>query len=264
MSPRELVLAAMSAAFLAGCGDRDPAPPPPPATSEAPNATGQAPSVTGQRGPQDKTPGGGQTTTAPGQDQAMSGTPQAPIQNPQAAAPGHAQSAAQAAAVGAGTAALPADASAVPAGSADDPRIFLIAAASSGMLEVAASKMAREKATRADVKAFAERMIAEHAKAHDELKALAATRNITLTESMQAAHQADLDTLSRLEGSAFDQAYAQRIGVQAHMTTVALFQQAAAKMPDAELKAYIDRTLPTLREHLDAAQRLNQSVAARS
>lgn len=192
----------------------------------------------------------------------MTGSPQAPVQSPQAAAPGNPMAGAPAASQAPSS--LPPDQTATPAGSASDPRTFLIAAASAGMLEVAASRMAQERATNAEVKAFAERMIADHGKANEELKALAATKNVTLTDEMQAAHKVELDTLSGLQGAAFDQAYAQRIGVQSHMNTVTLFQQASAHMQDAEIKAYANRMLPTLREHLDQAQKLNQNVAAKS
>lgn len=156
------------------------------------------------------------------------------------------------------------DQTATPPGTATDPRTFFIAAASAGAFEVAASRLAQERATHAEVKAFAERMIADHGKANEELKALAATKNVALTDELQPVHKADLDTLATLEGAAFDQAYAQRVGVQSHMNAVTLFQQASADMQDAELKAFAERMLPALREHLDQARKLNQSVAARS
>ncbi len=233
MSAARLVMLAAALA-LAACGRDEPPP-----AAPAPSGSAAPPATSSPGGPNEKTPGSPQATTAPGQDQPMTGSPQAPVQSPQAASPGD------------------------PA-TASDPRTFLLTAASSGRLEVAASRLAQERATHADVKAFAERMIADHGKANEELKALAATKNVVLTEELQAAHKADLDTLSGLQGTAFDQAYAQRIGVQAHMNAVTLFQEAPAQIQDAEVKAFANRMLPALREHLDQAQKLNQSVAAKS
>lgn len=199
-------------------------------------------------GPQAQTPG----TTSPA----------AP--SPQAAAPATPQVPAPAAEAPAGTTAQGPNLSATPAGAGTDPGVFLPAAASSGMLEVAASRMALEKSSNAEVKAFAEQMIADHGKANEAVKALAAARNVALPAEMLATHKAEIDTLARLEGAAFDQAYAQRIGVQSHMNAVMLFEAASKDMPDAEVKALAERQLPTLREHLDNAQKLNQAVAAKS
>ena len=257
MSAARVVLLAAAAA-LAACGRDDPPPAAPPPSSSA-----ATPAASSPGGPNDKTPGSPQATTPPALEQPMTGTQPSPAQGPQAAAPGNPLAGTPAAAQGA-AAAVPPDQTATPAGSASDPRTFLIAAASAGQFELAASRLAQERASNAAVKAFAERMIADHGKANEELKALAATKNVTLTDEMQAAHQADLDTLSRLQGAAFDQAYAQRVGVQSHMNAVTLFEQASAQMQDPEVKAFAARMLPTLREHLAQAQKLNQDVATRS
>jgi len=49
-------------------------------------------------------------------------------------------------------------------------------AAKGGMMEVALGKLAREKGQSADVKKFGERMVTDHSKANNDLKAIAEKR----------------------------------------------------------------------------------------
>jgi putative membrane protein len=49
------------------------------------------------------------------------------------------------------------------------------------------------------------------------------------------------------------------VGIKAHEKDIKLFQKASKDAKDADLKAFVDKTLPVLREHLAAAQKLPQS-----
>ncbi|MCE3259800.1 MAG: outer membrane protein-like protein, partial [Bacteroidetes bacterium] len=62
----------------------------------------------------------------------------------------------------------------------EDDMEFVIDAADGGMLEVKLGELAKTKATSAEVKEHAQHMIDDHSKANEELKALAAQKNITL------------------------------------------------------------------------------------
>lgn len=57
---------------------------------------------------------------------------------------------------------------------------FAVNAANGGMAEVALGDLAQQKASNAEVKSFAATMVKDHSKANEELKALAAAKNITL------------------------------------------------------------------------------------
>lgn len=59
---------------------------------------------------------------------------------------------------------------------------FLTDAAHAGHAEIDASKLALEKSNNPAVKSFAEKMIADHGKVGDELKALAATKNVSVPD----------------------------------------------------------------------------------
>jgi putative membrane protein len=125
---------------------------------------------------------------------------------------------------------------------------FMMKAAQSGMAEVSAGNMASTKAQNADVKAFGKKMIEDHSKANGELKALATKKNVTLPTDVNAEQKATADKLSKLTGAEFDKEYV-NAQVADHEKTVALFET-GAKSSDAEVKAFAEKTLPTLKMHL--------------
>ncbi|AKQ46816.1 hypothetical protein TH63_16185 [Rufibacter radiotolerans] len=131
---------------------------------------------------------------------------------------------------------------------------FLMKAASGGMMEVEAGKLASTKAKDAAVKQFGQRMVTDHTKANTELKALAAKKGITLPAGLMAEHQSHLDMLSKATaGAEFDQVYMQHM-VQAHDKDIMEFERQSASGQDAEVKAFAAKTLPVLRDHRKAAQ----------
>jgi putative membrane protein len=63
---------------------------------------------------------------------------------------------------------------------ASDDRKFIMEAAHDGMMEVKMGRMAADKASNADVKAFGQRMVDDHSRANTELMALASQKGVTL------------------------------------------------------------------------------------
>jgi putative membrane protein len=137
---------------------------------------------------------------------------------------------------------------------------FMKNAAEAGLAEVEASKLAASKATNTQVKSFAQQMVDDHSKANDELKALAASKGVTLPTEPSMAQKAKLKLLQGADGAHFDKRYAESFGVKAHEDTVNLFQKEAQKAKDPEVKAWAEKTLPTLQHHLEMAKDMDKSV----
>ena len=78
---------------------------------------------------------------------------------------------------------------------------FMHKAAIGGMLEVQLGQLAQQKAEAKDVKDFGSRMVTDHGKANDELKALAAQKDVKLPEKLKGKEKSAVDKLSRLSGS---------------------------------------------------------------
>ena len=136
---------------------------------------------------------------------------------------------------------------------------FIKEAAIGGMAEVELGKMATEKGQSAEVKRFGQKMADDHAKANDELKSLAGTKNVTLPTEIDAKHKAVADRLSKLSGDAFDRAYMQAM-LKDHREDVAAFRTESKSGKDSEVKAWAGKTLPTLEEHLKMAEDTNRAV----
>lgn len=79
-------------------------------------------------------------------------------------------------------------------------------AAMAGMAEVEHGKLAAQKAASSKVKAFGQKMVTEHTKANNDLKGVAATKQLTLPTSMGPEHQAMQDKLAGISGAEFDRA----------------------------------------------------------
>src|SRR5688572_27878111 len=76
-----------------------------------------------------------------------------------------------------------------------------------GMAEVELGKMAAERAANAEVKRFAQRMVDDHSKGADKLKAVATSHNIMLPTELDDKHRDLRDRLSKLNGAEFDREY---------------------------------------------------------
>ncbi len=137
---------------------------------------------------------------------------------------------------------------------------FMASAAAAGKLELEASTLAEKSAQSAQVKSFAQKMLADHGKADAELKALAQAKGVQLPASMNKKQQDQLAALGKLKGGEFDKKYAQEIGVMAHEEAVALFTNASKNAADSDVKAFASKTLPVLQGHLQMAKQMHAAL----
>jgi putative membrane protein len=143
-------------------------------------------------------------------------------------------------------------------GCANDPKDqdFVTKAAQGGLAEVQLGQVAASKATAADVKTFGQRMVSDHSKANDELKSVAATAGATVPTEPSSDQRDTMTKLDKESGADFDKAYA-RAMVKDHKEDIDLFRKEASSGQNADLKAFAQRTLPTLEEHLRMAEALS-------
>jgi putative membrane protein len=139
-----------------------------------------------------------------------------------------------------------------------DEKRFIQDAYVDGLAQVELGKLAVQKASNDSVKQFAQKMIDDHSKANDELKAAAAHQNITFPDSLDSKRQSKVDKLAKLSGADFDRAYIKG-EVKDHQQDVRDFQQEAKSGSDADVKSFASKTLPTLEEHLTTAKELDKN-----
>ncbi|RAJ97839.1 putative membrane protein [Larkinella arboricola] len=141
----------------------------------------------------------------------------------------------------------------------EDDSEFAIKAASGGLMEVELGKLAEQKAQSKQVKDFGAMMVADHSKANEELKTLAASKNISIPATLSEDHQKHVDDLSKLSGAEFDKEYV-RLMVDDHKEDIDLFKEASFDAKDPDIKAFAGKTLPTLQKHYDAVKAIQSSL----
>jgi len=136
---------------------------------------------------------------------------------------------------------------------------FMMKAASGGMMEVELGQMAQQKAQSQRVKDFGAMMVRDHTKANNELKALAATKNVSVPASMTEEHQEHVTGIGKKSGKDFDKAYMSMM-VDDHQKDISDFDNESNNGSDAEVKAFAAKTLPVLRTHLESAKSVNDGI----
>ena len=267
MTPLALALAA---SLLTGCQKREEGVP---ASEPPPGSTASAP-TTGAPGAMGETP----SATPPAMPPATSTSPPADTAPPAATPPGSAASptsslepgspagtgatgglAGSPASPTAGTTGLPGHggAGAVSAGPLNPAdKAFVTKVAGGGLYEVEVAKLAVEKANDPAVKSFATLLVDDHSAANAELKALAAMRDVKLPDTVPPEKKKVMAELGKKSGASFDQAFVKQVGIKDHEDNIKLFESASRDTKDGQLKDWVDKTLPTLKGHLGAAQKL--------
>src|SRR5205085_5702830 len=102
------------------------------------------------------------------------------------------------------------------------------------------------------VRDFAQRMITDHSKANDELKQIIANKGAVLPTETSHKENSEVDKLEKLSGREFDKEY-MALMVKDHKKDVKEFDDAAKDVTDPELKAFAQKTLSVIRDHLRTA-----------
>jgi putative membrane protein len=135
--------------------------------------------------------------------------------------------------------------------------MFVLEAASGGMMEVEAGTMAQQKGASQGVKDFGSMMVRDHSQANNELKSFASSHNFMLTDSMMPKHRTHITAMQKMEGKAFDNHYMIMM-LKDHKEDVAKFEKMSTTATNPDLKNWAAKTLPVLKTHLDSAQAVSK------
>ena len=142
-------------------------------------------------------------------------------------------------------------------------KAFVEKAAKGNLAKVELGKLASEKASDQQVKAFGDQMVADHSKANDNLKPIADSGGAAWPPRLTGEPKATYDRLSKLSGAAFDKAYIHAM-VEDHQKDAKEYQMESGKAKDSRLKTYVSQTLPIVQQHLSHAQQIQHSGKAAS
>ena len=140
------------------------------------------------------------------------------------------------------------------------PQDFVMAASQSDHYESLAAEVAMAQSRDPRVRAFAEAMIADHARLEQALRAAALASRLPAPEPGLSSDGASLlGALQSLRGQDFDKTYARQQEL-AHDRAVAVMQSFASAGSDPNLEKAAQSALPTIRDHLGKAQKLSAEV----
>ena len=138
-------------------------------------------------------------------------------------------------------------------------RSFITKAAEGGRAQVELGKLAQGKASSDAVKQFGQRMVEDHGAANQELMQLAENKGMQLDDKTPKPDRL-LTRLSKLQGPEFDREYVKAM-VKDHKQDVAEFRRMHSGAVDPNLKAWVDKTLPTLEDHLKTIEGIQAQMA---
>lgn len=134
---------------------------------------------------------------------------------------------------------------------------FVTKAADHGQSEVALAKLASQQASNPEVRRYAQKLVNDHTKVNSELMNIASTKNVKLDK--EDTQDRTYRRLSERSGSDFDQEFVEQM-IDMHEADIKLFEKTAEDAKDQELRSFASRHVGHLREHLQQAQNLRQTI----
>ncbi|MCU6675990.1 DUF4142 domain-containing protein [Leclercia adecarboxylata] len=122
--------------------------------------------------------------------------------------------------------------------------------------EIAAAKIALNKAESSEVKAFAQKMVDDHGDALTKVQTVAKQKDVTLPTEPDAQHKAMADKLEKESGDAFDKMYMENAGTKDHKMVLSKLQSDAKNIKDPDVKALADAHTPVVEQHLKSAEQM--------
>jgi putative membrane protein len=131
---------------------------------------------------------------------------------------------------------------------------FAIKAAQGGMAEVELGKLAQERGSSDHVKEYGKMLVDDHARMNNELKDIASKENIVLPSGVSSEQRQNIDRLAKLSGAQFDREFLTD-SAKDHREDIAEFEKESNSGQDQALRDFASKSLPTLRKHLEMAEK---------
>ncbi len=136
-----------------------------------------------------------------------------------------------------------------------EERYFLKEAAATSRFETEASRLALGKSSDPALRSFAAALINHHSSTGTELLYLLQARGMA-PPMLGNDQRKTLNRLAKLRGTKFDREYFEEVGRRRQQGDVQVFEKASLATRDPQVKAWVDRMLPALRDHATMAERL--------
>ena len=123
------------------------------------------------------------------------------------------------------------------------------------VMEIRLGEQARRKASDADTRRFAERMVADFGNWRDRWSGLASRNDVSVSSGLGKFHQQRVDSLEKMSKKGYDRRYAALVAANLNYI-LTYFQDEGRSGRSAAVRRLVDDELPLVRERLAQARRL--------
>jgi predicted outer membrane protein len=141
-------------------------------------------------------------------------------------------------------------AGAAGAQTASQDKSFLKDSAQGNMAEVEFGKLAAEKSSNGDVKAFADKMQHDHTMLAEQMKPFMEKMNVTAPSGLSMKDKAELEKLKHMSGESFDKEYVSFM-VKDHHNDLESFIKEEHSTRNGDLKASVEKGEQVIKEHFE-------------
>lgn len=136
---------------------------------------------------------------------------------------------------------------------------FVEEVVASNYAEIKLAELANQRSRNTEVKEIAQMLQTDHSGALNELKTLAQAKSISIPVEETDEAKRKMENFTDESGEDFDKKWCKEM-IDQHEDTIDKFEKRLENTEDAELKAWISKTLPTLRTHHDRLKACHEKI----
>lgn len=133
---------------------------------------------------------------------------------------------------------------------------FVTTAYSKNSFAMQAAILARSKGAASDVTAYAEKLSTSSAATAQQMTTLAQAKGWVVPNVLQPEDQARLDMLNNIDAASFNKEFAKTM-VTSQLDAITAYERASTEVGNAELRTYVNTSLPALRTQLNDTNTLS-------
>lgn len=129
---------------------------------------------------------------------------------------------------------------------------FLQKAAEINLTEIQLGKIA-ERSSDANIKKMGGMLVKDHSAANRNLERLAASKGVSLPTEPSMGDRRSLSSMEKEQGEKFNKEFLS-FNMKGHEKAISLFEKEAARTQDPDIRAWAQKMVPSLKEHLAMSQ----------
>lgn len=141
----------------------------------------------------------------------------------------------------------------------DDDKKFLADASQGSYDEIQLGKLAEQKATNPDVKAFGQRMVTDHTRLNEKMKPYANEWGIAAPTALSSDAQKEYDKLNGMSGADFDKEYMSDM-VSDHSKDLDAFTKEVKDTRDTKFRTTVEQGKSVVAAHKNMAYDLKKKM----